>query len=119
MDEPVLKWLYDIKLAIEEIWSYFSNGFEEYPFYQENTILKRAVERNPEIIGEAMNRILKRSPELKNKITSSHAIIGLRNHIIHGYDNVSDEIIRSILTSHINPLKTEIEFLIEEQEMKR
>lgn len=54
---------------------------------------KRAVERNLEIIGEAINRILKTDNSYTSKITDATAIVGLRNQVIPAYDNISDETI--------------------------
>jgi uncharacterized protein with HEPN domain len=51
--------------------------------------LKRAIERNLEIIGEAMGRILKEDPSIT--ISNAKRIVGFRNQLIHGYDMVSDE----------------------------
>ena len=69
--------------------------------------MKRGVERNLEIIGEATNRIRKLNVDFK--IENSDRIIGLRNQIIHAYDNISDENIWSIVINNIPQLKTEIE----------
>jgi uncharacterized protein with HEPN domain len=77
-------------------------------------MMKRAVERNLEIIGEAMNRIITRDSSFEEKITNAKAIIGLRNHVIHAYDNVSDENIWAILTNHLPKLKLEIDSLTKE-----
>jgi len=74
-------------------------------------MLKRAVERDLEIIGEAISRIIKRYPTFENKITNAKAIIGLRNQVIHAYDNISDENIWSILINHLPKLRGEIEIL--------
>lgn len=63
MDERIEKWLYDVQHAIEEIDAYFDNNPKTYHHYSSNTILKRAIERNLEIIGETINRILKTDPE--------------------------------------------------------
>jgi len=63
MDEKILKWLYDIKGAIDEIEGYFTNFPKDFEHYKSNIILKRAVERDLEIIGEAVNRIIKRDPD--------------------------------------------------------
>lgn len=73
---------------------------------------KRAVERNIEIIGEALSRILNR--ETKILITNSRKIVDTRNRIIHGYDSVSDEIIYGIIINHLSILKTEVEALLGE-----
>ncbi len=112
MDERILKWLYDIKMAIDEIDSYFDIHEKDFFKYRGNTILKRAIERDLEIIGEAVNRILQRDSEFGNTITNARAIIGLRNQVIHAYDNISDENIWSILINHLPKLKTEVDALI-------
>ncbi len=58
MDERILKWLFDIKQSVDEIDGFFRNTERNFHEYQGNVMLKRAVERNLEIIGEAVNRIL-------------------------------------------------------------
>ena len=62
MKEKIHKWLYDIKLAIDEIESFFIDRPMSFEEYKDNPLLKRAIERNLEIIGEAINRILKEQP---------------------------------------------------------
>jgi uncharacterized protein with HEPN domain len=114
MDERILKWLFDIQLAIGEIELYFENIEKNFFEYQKNTMLKRAIERDLEIVGEAVNRIIKRDPGFVEKISNSKAIIGLRNQVIHAYDNISDENIWSILIYHLPKLKVDIDKLIEE-----
>lgn len=113
MDEKVLKWLYDVKVSIDEINSYFINEKMDFSEYKKNFMRKRAVERNLEIIGEAVNRIIKTDIEIASKITDSTAIVGLRNQVIHAYDSISDETIWSILTNHLPKLKIEIDTLLE------
>ena len=107
MDEKILKSLYDIKLAIEEIDSFLTNEEKTFANYTKNVLLKRGIERNLEIIGEAVNRIIKENSEFQ--ITNSPRIIGLRNQIIQAYDSISDENIWSIVINHIPNLKIEIE----------
>lgn len=115
MDERILKWLFDIKMAIDEIDSYFENEQKDFFKYRNNLMLKRAVERDLEIIGEAINRIITRDKDFETKITNTRAIIDLRNQVIHAYDNISDENIWSILINHLPKLKSEIDNLIVEQ----
>jgi uncharacterized protein with HEPN domain len=55
MTEKQLKFLYDIKLAIDDIESYFETETRTFDNYTKNSLLKRAIERNLEIIGEAIN----------------------------------------------------------------
>ena len=111
MTEKQLKFLYDIKLAIEDVESYFNTQPRTFDNYRKNSLLKRAIERNLEIIGEAINRILKEDPSFP--IENAKKIIGLRNQIIHGYDSISDENIWGIVTIHIPKLKVEIDTLID------
>lgn len=94
-------------MAIDEIDLFLSNEDKNFSNYSKNILLKRGVERNLEIIGEAVNRILKENPEFA--IRNAKKIVGLRNQIIHAYDNISDENIWSIVIEHIPNLKTEIE----------
>lgn len=53
MDRKILKWLYDVKVSIDEINSYFIDEKMDFFEYRKNLMRKRAVERNLEIIGEA------------------------------------------------------------------
>ncbi len=110
MNEKLLKYLFDIKLAIDEIETFFTTGNKRFDEYSSNIMLKRAVERNLEIIGEAMNRILKEDPQFP--IENAKRIVGLRNLIIHGYDSISDENIWGIVINHIPKLKEEVINLI-------
>lgn len=112
MDKKILKWLYDVKVSIDEINSYFSDERMDFFEYRKNLMRKRAVERNLEIIGEAINRILKTDISYISKITDATAIVGLRNQVIHAYDNISDETIWAILTNHLPKLKIEIDKLL-------
>lgn len=89
MEEKIQKWLYDIQFAIGEIESFFVEIPNNFSQYSSNLILKRAVERDLEIIGEAVNRILKEDQNFP--LDNAKKIIGLRNQIIHSYDNISDE----------------------------
>jgi len=112
MNEKVLKSLFDIQFAIEEIDSFFIDREKRFEIYSKDIILKRAIERNLGIIGEAVNRIMKEDTDIE--INNAKRIVSLRNQIIHGYDSVSDENIWGILLIHIPNLKNEIELLIKE-----
>jgi len=110
MDNDLKVWLYDILNGILEIESFFSDRKKEFKTYQTDLRTKRAVERNIEIIGEAMNRILKKDETIN--ISNSRKIVDVRNRIIHGYDSVSDDVIWGIVIRHLPILKTEIEKLL-------
>ncbi len=113
MDDRVKAWLFDIQNAIDEIDQFFENHPRDFSAFQNNILLKRAIERELEIIGEAMNRILKLDAPLANKISHARNIVGLRNQVIHAYDNISDETIWSIVIRHLPLLKEEVKKLID------
>ncbi len=110
IEKEILKWLFDIKSAILEIDGYFNSFPRDFKQYQSNIVLKIAIERDLEIIGEAVNRILKLNSNFPLK--NAKAIISLRNQIIHAYDNISDENIWAIISKHIPLLKSEVNTLI-------
>jgi uncharacterized protein with HEPN domain len=110
MDNEIKVWLYDILNAISEIDSFFHGIPKEFALYQNDLRTKRAVERNIEIIGEAMNRILKRDNSIV--IANSRKLVDTRNRIIHAYDAVSDDIIWGIIIRHLPVLKIEVENLL-------
>ena len=112
MDNDIKTWLYDILSEIHEIESFFIDRPKDFLSYQNDLRTKRAVERNIEIIGEAMSRILKQNQAIE--ITSSRKLVDVRNRIIHGYDSVSDDIIWGIVVRHLPILKIEVEKLLNE-----
>ena len=112
MDNDIKAWLYDILNAIMEIESFFNDSTKEFLKYQNDLRTKRAVERNIEIIGEALSRILKGDETIV--ISNSRKIVDTRNRIIHGYDSVSDDVIWGIVIRHLPILQTEIQVLLGE-----
>lgn len=102
----VKTWLHDILRCAEEIESYFEDHPKDFKYFQQHSMLRKAIERNLEIIGEAMNRILKEQPDIK--ISSARKIVDLRNKIIHGYDVVDNANIWSIVINHLPKLKAEV-----------
>lgn len=117
MEKRILKLLYDIDKAIEEIEEFFTPKPIDFFEYKSNILLKRATERELEIIGEAVNRILKIDPEFP--IENAKKIVGLRNQVIHSYDSISDENIWIIIIKHVPFLKIEIQNLINRGDIKR
>ena len=112
MDNEIKAWLFDILNAIMEIESFFTEQTKDFSNYQADVRTRRAVERNVEIIGEAMNRILKADEKIT--ISNSRKLVDVRNRIIHGYDSVSDDIIWGIVIKHLPILQKEIEILLNE-----
>ena len=112
MDNEIKTWLFDINSAIDEIDDFFEKGQMTFENYTKDIKTKRAVERNLEIIGEAVKSILKKDESIT--LTNARKIVATRNRIIHGYDTISDEVIWGILTKYVPKLKSEINVLMNE-----
>ena len=110
MDERIRKYLLDIKKAIEEINLVVEQRGRDYNLFLSDFVFRKFVERNIEIIGEAMNRALRVDPEIE--ITSSRKIVDTRNYIIHSYDSLLPDILWAIVVNHIPKLEKEIDDLL-------
>ncbi len=80
--------------------------------YEANRQLRHAVEREFEIIGEALNRLRSVDPATANRITELARIVGFRNRIIHGYDTVDDATVWGVIEAHLPNLLAEVETLL-------
>jgi uncharacterized protein with HEPN domain len=109
MNDEIKKYLYDIAESIDSIEKYLGKK-RDFNAYLSNKMLRRAVEREFEIIGEAMNKIERIEPKVE--ISSKKQIINMRNRVIHGYDKIDDEIIWGTIVRHLPTLKIEISNLL-------
>ena len=109
MQDNIRKYLYDIEVAFDSINSYLL-GKKDYSFYQQDKQLRRAIERELEIIGEAANKILQLDPEIT--IENARKIVDLRNWVIHGYDKVDDVIVWGIIVNHLPKLQEQVATLL-------
>lgn len=105
MQDEIKVWLEDIEKAISEINDFLPEP-RNFLEFEKDIKTKRAVERNIEIIGEAMSRILNVEPDIL--ISNSRKIVDTRNRIIHGYDSVSDDVIWLIVVRYLPVLDKEI-----------
>lgn len=106
MDEYIEKYLYDVLLSIEEVESFFEGQPKLFEHFQKDILRQRAVERNVEIMGEAINRILKIDPDFP--LPNARAIVNTRNRVIHGYDSVTLEFLWGLVIKHIPALKEDV-----------
>ena len=79
-------------------------------------MLRSAVERQFEIVGEAMNHAEMEEPELSTLIPDLRRIVGMRNRIIHGYDSVDDELLWQTVQGYVPPLAERLAQLLESDE---
>ncbi|MDB5111783.1 MAG: hypothetical protein JWR67_2897 [Mucilaginibacter sp.] len=110
MQREIKKYLFDIQSCIENI----ENFLGESPIFtnfEQNIMLQQAIERNFEIIGEAVNNLLRIYPGIK--ITDARRMVDTRNKIIHSYDEIQPVQIWNIIINHLSLLKQEIKTLLE------
>lgn len=77
-------------------------------------MLRAAVERQFEIIGEALSKLARLDPELAGGITEHRRIIAFRNILIHGYADVDHRLVWDIVETKLPVLRTELHSLIAE-----
>ncbi len=104
-------YLLDISTSIISIYEYLGEK-RDFNFYESNKLIRRAVERELEIIGEATNNLLKIQENID--ISNARRIVNLRNWVIHAYDNVDNVIIWGIIDKDLPLLQNQVSKLLEE-----
>ena len=95
MQNNVLAYLFDIQTSALAVKEFVRNHTLET--YSTNDLLRSAVERKFEIMGEALSRIKKENPEYLEKIKCHRDIISFRNILIHGYDSIDNLLADTLL----------------------
>ncbi|MDN5870630.1 MAG: DUF86 domain-containing protein [Nitrococcus sp.] len=104
------KYLYDMNDAAGHIAS-FTRGltFDEY---RQDRLIRSAVERQFEIIGEALSQLAKVAPETVAKIPDHRRIIAFRNVLIHGYASIDDRLVWGVVEGQLNALQAAVQGLL-------
>ena len=112
MDEHIPKFLFDALEACKHVQEFtFGKTFDQY---KADELLKSAVERKLEIIGEALNRIKQRDHEQLVKIREWRDIIGFRNKLAHCYDHINPTLVWSIVVDDLDSLIHDLESALKE-----
>jgi uncharacterized protein with HEPN domain len=106
------KYLYDIQQAVERI-ATFTAG-KTLADYEADAMLRAAVERQFEIVGEAINRLVRLEKSLAERITDHRRIIAFRNILVHGYAELDHRIVWDIVESKLCLLGREVRALLGE-----
>ena len=102
MRPEVVKRLVDARAACVAIESFTCGyGFEAYAA---NAMLRSAVERQFEIVGEALGKAVLLDSTLEAQVPEIRRIVGLRNRLIHGYDSVDDQLVWDLVRHKLPPL---------------
>jgi uncharacterized protein with HEPN domain len=106
----IRKYLFDIHEACGLLF-HFTAG-KSFSDYAADPMLRSAVERQFEVIGEALGQALRLDPSLSSKISNTGRIIAFRNRLIHGYASIADEVVWGILEANLPILQKEVVALL-------
>jgi len=112
MHPKSLKWLNDIDQACELILT--ATADRALAEYESDRLLRSGVERNFEIIGEALGRIRKIDPATADRVPECGAIIAFRNLLIHGYDFIDNPRVWQIIKADVPRLREQVAALLRE-----
>ena len=104
------KYLFDIEQAISRLERFTED--RDFADYERDDLLRAAVERQFEIIGEALAKLAKIAPELAARIPEHRRIIAFRNLLIHGYAEVDHRLVWDILQSKLPGLRAAVASLL-------
>lgn len=80
--------------------------------FEDSALLRSAVERQLEIVGEALRRLSRVDPDTASRVSGLESIVGFRNVLAHGYDAVSDRVSWDIVQRHVPALLSLLEGLL-------
>lgn len=104
------KYLDDIRRAAQLLTSFL--GGKALADYLSDAMLRAAVERQFEIIGEAMSRLAQQDDEVVAKISGFRRIIAFRNVLIHQYTDVDDRLVWDVAERNLPTLVLEVDDLL-------
>ena len=110
MTRNTKKFLFDIQKAVDLVRQFTHEKTLDQ--YRGDPMLRSAVERQLEIAGEALGRAVQLDPSLATTVKDAKRIIGFRNRLAHGYDEISDEMVWSIVESYVPQLAETVSRLI-------
>jgi uncharacterized protein with HEPN domain len=102
MSPEVKKYLEDIRGAAVLIQD-FTEG-KSFNDYKADAMLRSAVERQFEIVGEALSRLRSIDPEAVQRLGEYRRMIDFRNVLAHGYSVVDDTIVWDIVEHKVGDL---------------
>ncbi len=106
------KYLYDIVSCCEFVLEAAKGKTVED--YKKDRLLRSALERELQIIGEAMMQLDNISPETAEQISQHRSIIGFRHVLVHGYSNLDPNTVWNVVETKINILLEQTKKLLQE-----
>ena len=106
------KLIWDAQQALQRIQRFVAR--KDFAAYQSDELLRSAVERQFEILGEALNQLSRLDPNMAKKIPDLPRIVAFRNILIHGYASVDDRLVWGVVESRLKPLLDVVAALLSE-----
>lgn len=110
MQPEAKKYLYDIRRAADDI-ARFTAG-KAWEDFRRDSMIRAAVERKFEIIGEALAQLAKSDPASAARITEHRRIIAFRNILIHGYADVDERLVWDVIETKLPVLRRDVAALL-------
>ncbi|MCB9878971.1 MAG: DUF86 domain-containing protein [Planctomycetes bacterium] len=110
MQLEVKKYLFDVRQACARV-ADFTAG-RNFSDYTRDEMLKAAVERQFEIIGEALNQLAKLDAGVIGRITDHRRIIAFRNILVHAYAQIDDRVVWGVVETKLPRLTAEVGALL-------
>lgn len=85
---------------------------KKFSDYENDELLRAAVERKLPVIGEAFNQLEVADASVIRTFPELRKIVGLRNRIVHGYDNIDEELIWDVVRNRLPKLRRQVEKLL-------
>ena len=111
MKDDALTHLHDVLGAAQAVRAFVAG--RHYDDYASDELLRSAVERKLEIMGEALNRIKRDDPGVLSRIRNYRDIVSFRNILVHGYDAIDDRIVWDILDEDIENLIQDVSNILD------
>ncbi|MCA1706667.1 MAG: DUF86 domain-containing protein [Actinobacteria bacterium] len=104
-------YLWDARRAVALVVEFVAD--RSWKDYEADALLRSAVERQFEIVGEALNQLARRAPDLALRVPDLPRIVAFRNVLIHGYAAIDDRIVWEAATERAGPLLGILDELLE------
>ncbi len=112
MKLEIRKYLHDIKRAAGLLGDF--TGEKTFADYRGDAMLRAAVERQFEIIGEAMARLARLDEQVAGRISNYQRIIAFRNVLIHGYADLDDRLVWDVIETHLPVLVSDVDAILKD-----
>lgn len=102
MRRDAKSYLWDARTAAALIQRFVAG--RTYEDYVRDVLLRSAVERQFQVVGEALGRLRTEDPELANRVPELRDIVAFRNILVHNYTMIDDRVVWRTIETDLQPL---------------